>query len=163
MLVEAMDNTLLQRKSDGFTLVELMIVIVILAILMAVGVPSFRELIASQRIRAAASALYDSLLLARSEAIKRNNTVTITVNAGDLANGWNVLLADGTTNIRTQEAFTGLSFAPNSPSLSYSSLGRLSSGASTTVTISGTGSTKTWTIRADASGRVCVVEGGTSC
>lgn len=157
------NNTLWQRKSDGVTLIELMIVISVLVILMGIGVPSFRELIASQRVRAAASALYDSLLLARSEAIKRNNTVTVTDNAGNLTNGWNVLLADGTTNIRAQEAFVGLSFTPSSPALSYSSLGRLSSGTATPITISGTGTTKTWTVRAEASGRVCVAEGGTSC
>lgn len=157
------DNALARRKLGGFSLIELMIVISVLAILLGIGVPSFRELIASQKARAAASALHDSLLLARSEAIKRNSTVTLSVNSSNLANGWSVLLSDGTTSIRTQEAFSELTFSPSAPSLGYSPLGRLNSGTLTTVTISGTGSTKQWTIRAEASGRVCVVEGGTSC
>lgn len=157
------DNILSQRKLSGFSLVELMVVISILAILAGIGVPSFNEMIASQKVKAAASALYDSLLLARSEAIKRNGTVTISINSSDLANGWRVLLADGTNSVRTQEAFSGLSFSPSSPSLGYSSLGRAASGSQATVTISGTGTTKTWSVRADASGRVCVAQGGASC
>lgn len=159
-----LNNISLSKKcSAGFSLVELMVVISVLAILMSIAVPSFQELIASQRVRAAASALYDSLLLARSEAIKRNSTVTLTANSSNLANGWNVLLADGATSIRAQEAFTGLSFSESSPALAYSSLGRLVGGSDIGVTISGTGTAKQWTVRAGASGRVCVVEGSSSC
>lgn len=150
------------RKS-GFSLVELMVVIVVMAVLAAIAYPSFRDLIATQRIRAAASALYESLLLARSEAIKRNNVVTLSVNSGSLASGWNVVLADGTTVVRAQEAFDAVTFTPTSPSLAYSALGRLTSGAQTTVTVTSSDTSRQWTVRADPSGRVCVVEGGSSC
>lgn len=167
MLVITMSDKyrLQQRELKGFSLVELMVAITVLAILAGIAAPSFREMIASQRARAAASELYASLLLARSEAIKRNNTVKIASTSTDdlnLANGWHVQLADGTTNIRTQEAFSGVTFSPSGPTLAYSSLGRLTS-SSQTIEISGSGSTKVWSVRTEASGRVCIVEGGTSC
>lgn len=148
------------RGCKGFSIIELMVVVAILAILTAIAAPSFRELIASQKIRAAASAVYDSMVLARSEAIKRNAVVSIS--SADLANGWSVNLADG-TSVRSQEAFSGLTFSPSAPALAYTGLGRLQSNATTTVTISGSGTTKEWTVRIEASGRVCVYQGDGSC
>ncbi|MGH8670495.1 MAG: pilus assembly FimT family protein, partial [Burkholderiales bacterium] len=61
----------------GFTLIELLIVISIAAILVTVGIPSFREFIADQRVRVAASDLAGELSLVRAEAIKRNRPVVI--------------------------------------------------------------------------------------
>lgn len=147
----------------GFTLVELMIVVVILAILSSLAAPAFSELIASQRVRAGASGLYESLILARSEAIKRNASVSLTPTSGNLGSGWRVLLADGATSIRSQEALTRTNFNPVAPDLAFSSLGRLVSGATTTIVVSGDGTTKEWRVIAEPSGRICVVDGGTTC
>jgi len=150
------------KSTRGFSLVELAVVVTVLAILASLAVPSFRELIAAQRVRAAASALYESLLLARSEAIKRNSAVTLSAESLNLANGWRVLLADGTTSVRTQEPFVSVTFSPASPALAYTALGRLS-GAAQAVAITGEGTSKQWSVRAETSGRVCVVEGDGSC
>lgn len=151
-------------KLKGFTIIELMIVVGVLAILVSLAAPSFREIIASQRIRAGASALYDTLLLARSEAIKRNSAITVQPNSNDFAKGWEVLLADNTTSIKSHEGLDGVavSFSPTATKLEYSPLGRLV-GTTTVATLSGIGTTKQWAVRIEASGRVCVVEGGGSC
>ena len=82
-----------------------------------------------ERIGAGASALYDSLLLARSEAVKRNTAVSM--NVTDLANGWTIVVTSDNTLLRTQEAFAGLQLSPANPSIAYNRLGRLSSGAGT--------------------------------
>lgn len=152
------------RDSRGFSIIELMVVVAILAVLGALAGPSFSEMIASQRVRAGATALYESLILARSEAIKRNSSVALSATSGSFSNGWNVFLADGTTSIRSQEALVRTSFTTtgNVTVLAFNSLGRLS-GAKTTISVSGTGTVKTWTVIAEASGRVCVVDGGTTC
>lgn len=76
----------MKRKSSGFTLIELMVVVTVLAIFAAIGLPSFRELIASQKVKDAASTLQTALLLTRSEALKRNTAITL---APVVANQWN--------------------------------------------------------------------------
>lgn len=56
----------------GFTLIELMVVIVILAVLTTLGIPSFMEMIQNTQVRTAAESILDGLQLARSEAVRRN-------------------------------------------------------------------------------------------
>lgn len=63
--------------SRGFTLVEMLVVIAISAILIAAAVPSFQSLIASSRASSASGNLRSSLEFARSEAIRRNQNVTV--------------------------------------------------------------------------------------
>jgi len=61
----------------GFTLIELMVAIMVLAILLGVAVPSFRDAALSSRLTAYANDLVASAQIARSEAIKRNSIVTL--------------------------------------------------------------------------------------
>ncbi|GAB6080301.1 GspH/FimT family pseudopilin [Hydrogenophilus hirschii] len=61
----------------GVTLVELMVTIAVAAILLAVAVPGFRNLIVSNRLTATTNAFVAALNLARIEAVKRNARVTL--------------------------------------------------------------------------------------
>jgi type IV fimbrial biogenesis protein FimT len=61
----------------GFTLVELLVAVSIAAILLAVGIPSFRSAIASNRLTSTTNDLVGSLAQARSEAIRRGVRVTV--------------------------------------------------------------------------------------
>ncbi|HXH02244.1 MAG TPA: GspH/FimT family pseudopilin [Candidatus Competibacteraceae bacterium] len=61
----------------GFTLIELMIVIVISAIILAWGVPSFETFIKNNRVTAETNRFLADIQLARSEAIKRGVPVNI--------------------------------------------------------------------------------------
>ncbi len=61
----------------GFTLIELMIVVVVLAIFVVVGVPSFQNLIDDNRLVTQANRLVMSLQFARSEALKLRTTVSV--------------------------------------------------------------------------------------
>jgi type IV fimbrial biogenesis protein FimT len=63
--------------TDGFTLVELLTVISIVAILAAVAMPGFRSTIAANAVSNAASTLSADLSFARSEAVKRGVSVTM--------------------------------------------------------------------------------------
>lgn len=62
---------------NGFTTVELMVSIAILAVLSAVAMPSFRTLFERWRVLQTTEDLKSSLMLARSEAIKRGGRIVI--------------------------------------------------------------------------------------
>ncbi|WP_137821060.1 GspH/FimT family pseudopilin [Pseudomonas sp. D(2018)] len=62
---------------NGFTLIELMVVIAIVAILSSIGYPSFRELILNNRLTAQTNALLGTLQYARSEAVTQKRRVIV--------------------------------------------------------------------------------------
>lgn len=61
----------------GFSLIELMVGVSILAVLLALALPSFSEWIRNNQVRMMAESLREGLQLARSEAIKRNTRVRV--------------------------------------------------------------------------------------
>ncbi|MNF51618.1 Fimbrial protein precursor [compost metagenome] len=77
------------RTSRGFTLVELMIAIALLAILATVALPFYQDIIAEQRNRAVTNDLHSALVLARSEAVKRNTQITLGP-VGTWTAGWRI-------------------------------------------------------------------------
>jgi type IV fimbrial biogenesis protein FimT len=111
--------------SAGFSLVELMVVITIVAVLMALGVPSYRYVTNSNRVSSEVNALLGDLQFARSEAIKEGATVTVCPTANPTATlpicnagsgssewdkGWIVTSPTVTPNVlRIQQAFANTS------------------------------------------------------
>ena len=123
------------KSSRGFSLIEVMTAVVVLAILGVIAVPSYRTFVLTQRVRQASYDLMSSLMFARSEAIKRNASVNVTQAAGGWTQGW--VVSVGGASIRTQDAYSSAVAISNSPALgtiTYSSDGRLS-GGSTDFTI----------------------------
>jgi type IV fimbrial biogenesis protein FimT len=99
------------KRTRGFTVIELMVTLAILAIMMGLGVPSFRAFISSQKIKTGTTELMTSLVLARSEAVKRNANVTVTPSSSAAwNNGWTVTatVGGGTATLHSQEAITGI-------------------------------------------------------
>lgn len=87
----------------GFTLIELMVAVLILAILVTIAVPSFNNASLSSKLGGFANDLVAATQLARSEAIKRNVNVTVCASEdGDTCGtsaGWEVgwiVIADTT-------------------------------------------------------------------
>ena len=81
----------LVKDQDGFTLIELLIVIVIVAILTALALPSYWSTIQANRIATDTNALVSDLHLMRSEAVKRNASVTMCPSSNGsscTANAW---------------------------------------------------------------------------
>lgn len=119
-------------SQSGFTAVELMVAVVILAIVAAIGLPSLLSFIQQSRVDAAADDLAQSMRYARSEAVTRNSDVSV-VNAGsNYSDGWSVVvggvtlreheaLPDGvTTNFGNNIAFNGRGMASASGSITLS-------------------------------------------
>lgn len=78
-----------RQKSRGFTLVELMIVVVITAIGLALAVPSWRALVEKRQVTAAMESIASFITHAQSEAIKANEQVTVSwYSAGGHSTNW---------------------------------------------------------------------------
>ena len=71
----------LVNKQMGFTLIEMMVAMAVLAIVVSMALPSFRLMIANTQIRSVAESVRNGLQLARAEAVKRNESVIFTLNA----------------------------------------------------------------------------------
>lgn len=94
------------RRGQGFTLIELMITISIAGILLAIAIPSMRDMIHQNRLAGHVNEFVAANMLARSEAIKRGKTVTLcrstsaesasacTAGAGDWNTGWLAVVVD---------------------------------------------------------------------
>ncbi len=65
------------QQNSGFTLVELMVTVAVLAILVGIAIPSFQGTLDKRRIIGAAEQIYADLQYARSEAIRQNKSVTV--------------------------------------------------------------------------------------
>lgn len=94
----------------GFTLIELMVTIAILAITLGLAVPSFQEFVARNRLAAATNELVSALALARSEAVKRAARVTIA--SADWTGGWQVFVDGGTAGDASGDTILRV-FQPN--------------------------------------------------
>lgn len=64
------------KRTRGFTLVEMMISIAILAVLLGLAAPGFQTFIRNTQIRTTADSIQAGMQLARSEALRRNARVS---------------------------------------------------------------------------------------
>jgi type IV fimbrial biogenesis protein FimT len=96
----------LRAASGGFTLIELLTVLTVVAVLLTIAIPSFRELILTQYVRAGASDLQTALYFARSEAIKRAGSVEVVPTSSKWEKGWTVQVAGGGDVLRKQNALS---------------------------------------------------------
>jgi type IV fimbrial biogenesis protein FimT len=73
----SMSGMLIKNRLSGFTLTELVVVMAIVGILTAIGVPSFRYVTTSNRVAAEVNALLGDMRFARTEAVRQGQTVTV--------------------------------------------------------------------------------------
>jgi type IV fimbrial biogenesis protein FimT len=79
-----------RNRARGFTLVEMVVVVALVAILGAIAAPNFRDLLLNQRLASNTSDFVAALSVARTEAMKRSQRVRLLPRNQDWANGWEV-------------------------------------------------------------------------
>jgi len=73
------------NQATGFTLIELMVTIAVLAIMLFIALPNFAVWMQNTQIRTAGEAVLNGMQLARAEAIRRNVSVELRM---DVSSGW---------------------------------------------------------------------------
>ncbi|MFQ3246024.1 MAG: type IV fimbrial biogenesis protein FimT [Arenicella sp.] len=74
-----------QQKSDGFTLIELFLALLIVGVIATTAVPSFSGFVERQRLAGQAEAISSTLSTARAEALTRLATVSVCWNQTNAA------------------------------------------------------------------------------
>ena len=141
----------LRPTAFGFTLIELLVVVVVLGVLASVGASGFQSLIQSQRAKNASFELYSSLSLARSEAIKRNNAVTLAPTDGaNWGSGWAITSTAGI--IKSQSEFKKIVISQAAASVVYAPTGRATVAAPFLLDVSATPTANARCIKIELSG-----------
>jgi type IV fimbrial biogenesis protein FimT len=149
-----------RRRSRGFTVTEMLIVVAIMAILAAIAAPYMGDMIRRQRIKTAAFDVFASLAFARSEAIKRNTPVTITPTGGNWAEGWRIV--DSNNNVlREQSGWASLQ-ATGPATVVFAGSGRSTALASISLSSTGIDAGSYRCVKLDLSGRAVSKEGACS-
>ena len=172
------------KKLRGFTLIEVMMVVAILAILVKVATPSFREQIIKSAVSSAVTSFIADTRFARSEGVRRGGSVIMcrsdapeattpvcNTNSGPGGNGWvsgwlvfedrdsNANFSAGDQLLRVQGPITNLDRIVESGGAStklvFTAMGRMNLASATSFTF---GSTSTMTSAQQRA--VCVGQSG---
>lgn len=128
-------------KTKGFSLVELLVVMAMVAIVATLAGPAFNQFLEAGRLTSTANSFVEALAVARSEAVRRqaNVKVVAALDGGNNPNwteGWNVVLSADDTVIKTFDSpGAGLTFSglPAAQEIEYLPNGNRTAGAAALV------------------------------
>jgi type IV fimbrial biogenesis protein FimT len=93
-----------RRSSSGFTLVEMVMVVVVLGLLMSLALPSFLQMLRNSEIRNAAESIANGMQRARAEAVTRNGNVSFTLGTGT---SWTVVNVSDASMVESRSGAEG--------------------------------------------------------
>lgn len=112
------------RHSAGFTLIELMTALAVIALLAAMAAPTMRSVIENGKIRSAGTSIQNGLALARAEAVRLNTQVEFEFTD----NGWEVRRVSSGEVLHQSAGMEvssgGLSIEADGDKVTYSAFGR---------------------------------------
>lgn len=126
-----------RTKMTGFTLIELMIVVVLLAIFASIAIPSFTQFLANNRLQGAANELRSLLIAARTDAVTKRAPVTVTENSGT----WSA--SQGGADVRSLSVPGSVTATPSANSLIFNADGTASA---VQIAVSSSNASSTYTI-----------------
>lgn len=154
------------KSVKGFTLIELMVTIAVLAIVISMAAPSFAGMLQDHRISTLSAELQGALQLARSESVKRkervevcrsNTGATACANGGSWEGGW--LIRTSTEVIKVWDPAQGVSISGPAAGLTFLSNGMVEAAGSFTVDYSGCTGQKRRTISVNRTGSSTLAKG----
>lgn len=139
-----------QGRQRGFTIAELLIVLVVVGLLASLGLPMFLSAWRTSAVRAGAEELVTVLNGARQLALNRNETVCVTLASGAVQYRPGTCAATPVTEVRLASNVT-VSTAQN---VSFTYLGAATPPAAYTYTVTNPHDGGTLSVNVTASGRV---------
>ena len=116
-----------------------MVSLIIMAVLVAAGLPSFSTFLQNRKVRNAAEAIQNGLNIAKAEAVRRNTVVVFNLAAGS---SWNLTCANCTDVLPSTpatEMSPDVSTDPATLALNFNGFGKVSNlaaGVTSTINIS---------------------------
>jgi type IV fimbrial biogenesis protein FimT len=134
-----------RSAAHGFTMIEMMITLVVVAIIVAIGAPSFQSMTANAKAEKASGMLLLDIKLARSHSVSRGENVQIKQINDNLANGWEIKATTTNDTIKKRETvlkgvtYSTSGFSGGSPE--FTPTGQASGAGAGSITIKTTGCT----------------------
>jgi len=124
----------LPRRRGGFTLAEMLIVLVIIGIALAMAVPRMQGVLHKSALHGALNQMASDLTLTRLRAVRSATRVSLSINAA--GTGYSVIVdptgaVDTVKTVSFVDDARGLTFSPASSSVTFDSRGLLVSGTTT--------------------------------
>jgi type IV fimbrial biogenesis protein FimT len=118
-------NLMKRIDAKGFNLIELMVSLAVATILMVIAIPNFTAWLASNRVRNVSESINYGLIQARSEAIRRNELVSFSLNSDT---SWEI--RDASNNLLNQkgalESSRNTIVIDNADEISFNGVGAVS-------------------------------------
>jgi type IV fimbrial biogenesis protein FimT len=159
---------MLKSGNRGFSLIELMTVVAIVAVLTILALPNFSDWLQNSRTRSVAESLQNGIRFAQGEAARLSRLTTITVNT--TAATWAVTYTQTTADTTSATApanplqsspsanLDGVAIAASNAVLQFNNLGRVSSPAlgavTATFTVSNSHGPRSLKVQVTQAGRV---------
>ena len=160
-----------RSRQFGFTIIELMTVMVIVGVLLVLALPSFNETLARRRLEGQANELVTDLSYAKSEAVQRNRNIELRTGGAGTCYTVAVMTAAtppvgncdctaavgsrctvaGTTELKTVTLTGGITVTNGTPVFEFEPVRGAAAAATSAVVSNGT---RTYTVSVTAYGRV---------